>query len=142
MYAIASEVEVAKRETAQLRAALRLMSTSRARGLTATNTCFDAVTGVIHRVLLNRVHEVDVSREIRNLRLTRRGVERAAVEARLMGEDERMLLQSALQQLTFQLGDARSVDFCDGMAKNGGASAIPAADLEAAARKITLRLSR
>lgn len=141
LYETLRELEAAREDIGHLRSVTEALATSGARGLVATNACFDALTGSVHRILLNRSEEVDCDREVHQVRLTRRGVERAAAEARLFGSYDRIAQRSALQQLTFQLGDAATVELYWALVKTGGTDGVPVPDLEAAARELTRRLA-
>lgn len=116
-----------------------LVCGSVARGLLGIDNTLDCSAGILHRLWLGRGDEVDVTRAIEDMRTLRVAVERAVVEVRLLAGAKTEQV-SALQQLTYRLGDSRTVGTFGEAAKLKSLGVVSCDSLKEAQRVLTERL--
>lgn len=116
-----------------------LVCMSVTRGLLGIDNTLDWSAGILHRLLLRREAEVDVTRAVEEMRTLRVAVERAAAEVRLLA-GTRTEQVSALQQLTYRLGDSGTVVTFREAANLEWSMGVSRESLHEAQRELTERL--
>jgi hypothetical protein len=116
-----------------------LVCTTVTRGLVGVDNTLDWSAGIVHRLMLRRDEEIEVDRAIGELRTLRVSVERAVAEVRLLAGDKAEQV-SALQQLTYRLGDSDTVDIFGRAADLDGFAGVSKESLRKAERELRERL--
>lgn len=109
------------------------------RGLVGIDNTLDWSCGIIHRMLLHREEEVDMMAAVEELRLLRLAVERSSAEVRLLAGAPAEQV-SALQHLTFRLGDLDTAAALNEVANLEGIPGLSEATLRDAHTALTQRL--
>jgi heme exporter protein D len=117
-----------------------LVSTSVTRGLLGIDNTLDWSAGILHRLVLKRDGEVSGEKMIEQLRDQRFALERAVAEVRLLAGSG-VEQESALQQLTYRLGDSRTVATFGEAADLDGFANVSRGSLRAAQRELVERLT-
>lgn len=118
-----------------------LVCTTVTRGLIGVDNTLDWSAGIVHRLMLRRDEEIEVDRAIGELRTLRVSVERAVAEVRLLAGDKAEQI-SALQQLTYRLGNSDTVDVFGRAASLDGFAGVSKDSLRTAERELRERLIR
>jgi len=117
-----------------------LVCKSLTRGLIGIDNTLDWSSGILHRVLLGREEEVDATKVIEEMRTLRVAVERASSEVLLLAGTRTEQI-SALQQLTYRLGDHATVATLSEAASVDG-FVVSSTALQAAHHELARRLSQ
>lgn len=116
-----------------------LVCTSVTRGLAGIDNTLDWSAGILHRLLLGRESEIDAADAIQEMRALRVTVERATTEVRLLA-GARGEQVSALQQLTYRLGDSGTLITLSEVASLGGLPGLSRTSLQQAHHQLAQRL--